>query len=306
MYRKKIRKNGKFLSFLLLFLSVVMFSRLFDLYFSSSTEWLSYKDPVVPGDYYRGSILDRNGNILAFDVPSYDILISDPASLDDALLSHILTAYSDERTLEDVSSMSGSLSIPTTMDGSAARDFGNMIKENSIDSISVTRSKKRLYPVAEHQRNYLEGIEEKYNDVLLPPLLYKEGEVAGKDITLSLDQDLFIETDAVVSKFQDPMIVVLTGRSDGGIRAFSSNVEIPSNYAELYSFATGGDEPYELKNEEVINDPGSESYTKSAIIGDWVVYVRYFPSYELVVASSDRDSARRALSLLVSLPDLAL
>ena len=306
MYRKKIRKNGKFLSFLLLFLSVVMFSRLFDLYFSSSTEWLSYKDPVVPGDYYRGSILDRNGNILAFDVPSYDILISDPASLDDALLSHILTAYSDERTLEDVSSMSGSLSIPTTMDGSAARHFGNMIKENSIDSISITRSKKRLYPVADHQRKYLEGIEEKYNDELLPPLLYKEGEVAGKDITLSLDQDLFIETDAVVSKFHDPMIVILTGRSDGGIRAFSSNVEIPSNYAELYSFATGGDEPYELKNEESINDTVSENYIKSAMIGDWVVYVRYFPSYELVVASSDGASARRALSLLVSLPDLAL
>ena len=167
---------------------IVVFSIMgaFALYLLVHYYMLMLKDTVPPvvrqslGFTERGSILDRNGRLLALQVRFADVSVWRPSIEDINLLSNELEPVIDMPSAEIReridSSESNFIYIKRQIDDAAARRLSALLEEKKIKGVMVQPIVGRLYPekniasqvvgfVGDRNRG-LEGIEYAFNDIL--------------------------------------------------------------------------------------------------------------------------------------------
>ncbi len=221
MLRKKQRKRIQMLACSGMILFGCILVKLADLqlihrdFYTSKAEDLWQRDFNVSG--LRGSILDRNGNVLAYDVPSTSVICV-PAQIDDvqktaSLLSEILGKDIDSLTDQLTKSASSSKILP---EGKLIDDTQSAeIEKADLSGIYLVQDSKRYYPNGAYlaqvlgftgsDNQGLAGLEMQYDDLLKaasgsmkipfdakghPLTIYEEEYVApgqGIDIMLTID-----------------------------------------------------------------------------------------------------------------------
>lgn len=150
----------------------------------------------------RGKILDRNGKVLAFDVPKYDVAVSRSE----------LDATGGEQELREVASLLGLdpaaviqkvknssanfVYLARRMDSEKTATLREQVEEGKFPGIIVDEVSGRMYPegrLASHLIGFtgegnrgLEGIELQYERELAG----SEGDAAGNDVSLTIDATL--------------------------------------------------------------------------------------------------------------------
>lgn len=195
----------------------------------------TYSRIVVPE---RGTITDRNGNVLAVSEPSWDITV-DPSLVkdEDALLSDLskLTIFDETKLTKELKNKKSRFAfVAKKVDEPTAK----RIQAKTLPGIIVTKSSKREYPAGDTASNLvgfvgedlngLGGIEYKYNTKLSgkngSEIIERDRqgreisrdnkkvkqEIPGQDISLTIDQGLQFESERIVQE------EVLSTHSKGG------------------------------------------------------------------------------------------
>lgn len=243
---------------------------------------------IIPGE--RGKILDKNGKILAFDLPSYSLyfdtwMIKNLREKNPSYLNYLCENLSrilkmEKEEIEKLMNKPYSL-IKKNLKFEEYIE----IKEKKLKGIYTEKSYKRVYPYGRHlchiigytdtDRNGLEGVEYFYNSFLrgsngiylvlkdglgnLIPSIKKEisREKKGKDIVLTIDSNVqFIVEEEIkkgYEKFNPKNISVIVMDADNGeIIALANYPNFDPNNPGEYDFSI-------IKNKCVTDlfEPGS-------------------------------------------------
>ncbi len=192
-----------------------------------------YKDPDLPSVLIRGSIVDRNGNILALQAPDYGFHITGDTHPGSELASFI-SAYTDENAISienrigNGESFIAITSIPSLEDIKGID--ADIRKAGLSDSLSFSYVERRkllvpqsAFPFIGSTDENLHGVSgiEKIMDGFLTPVPVPGTESAvGATVMLSIDQDIQYSLSDLalpgktVIYFSDGSIAAITG-SDG-------------------------------------------------------------------------------------------
>lgn len=316
---RKANKEGLVIFLSVLILSMILIIRLLSLYISEGVINTNYRDPEIQSEYFRGSIYDRNGNILAMDRTSYVIKINSERVSEVSRLSSIIAPYTSMSalTLENAIRLGGKLEITSSIMLSEQEDFKQMLQRERLDHlVSLEEKRERIYPLSEHGRIVIgrEGEKSKfaaegvYDEILDPPFTLTEALSTGKDITLSLSQRIEYIADHIVSSYvtesdEDYLMLSLLDYSTGEIYALSvsSGKEEDIDFDAIETALSG--RPYTiLKTEREKNIPTPED-TKKENNGRHV-NIHYRSGFALVASSSDKemmDSSLREFEAMLSL-----
>lgn len=311
MYKKRTRKNGRILSLVFLLFSLLIFIRLFDLYLTVNEPWINYKDPKIEGDYYRGTIYDRNNNILALDVPSYEIVVNTDRVNSPARVASIISDYTSLDTLSITNLLSSSqreVHFESTIVFGQIGEFNSLVESEGLKSaIRLERGMKRINPLGDHQSEYISNIETEYDKMLESPLVLEKGEITGDDLTLSLDMDIFLVSDNIVSSYNEEMMIAVLGKNDGGIRAISTNSTLDPSYMDILSRAYSEGRAAKLVSEEHVCQIDPISQLEILPYNGNVLCYVYGKEYIIVGLSPEKEALRSAITeLIASVPDLSL
>ena len=210
-----------------------------------------YKDPDLPSVLIRGSIVDRNGNILALQAPDYGFHItgdSHPASE----LASFISAYTDENAIsienriDNGESFIAIPSIPSLEDIRAID--GDIAAAGLQDSLSFSYIERRkllvpesAFPFIGRTDESLHGISgiEKIMDGFLTPVPSPGMESAvGATVMLTIDQDMQYSLadlalpGKTVIYFSDGTIAAITGGSGDELSDLVSSVT--GEYGTIY------------------------------------------------------------------------
>ena len=275
---RKANKEGLVIFLSMLILSMILIIRLLSLYISEGVINTNYRDPEIQSEYFRGSIYDRNGNIIR---------------------------------------LGGKLELTSSIMLSEQEDFKQMLQRERLDHlVSLEEKRERIYPLSEHGRIVIGREGEKsefaaegvYDEILDPPFTLTEALSTGKDITLSLSQRMEYIADHIVSSYvtesdEDYLMLSLLDYSTGEIYALSvsSGKEEDIDFDAIETALSG--RPYTiLKTEREKNIPTPED-TKKENNGRHV-NIHYRSGFALVASSSDKemmDSSLREFEAMLSL-----
>ena len=292
-------KEGMGISLLVLLLSIVFIVRLIGIYISEGVINTNYRDPQINTDYFRGTIYDRSGNILAMDRTSYFIEIEAERVSEVSRLAAIIAPYTDEDavTIENEIRSSELLSIPSNLLMAEEERFSEMLKKENLDHlVTIKEKKERIYPLSEHGRLLIgrEGeassisAEAIYDDILKPELTLDAPVSSGKDITLSLSQRIEYIADHIVSSYvgersDEYLMLAMLDYSTGEIYAYYAIEQALSS--RHYTI---------LKHNGGINIDTPDDF--SGISSDRYIRVIYRSGFALVSSSSSKEMRDDALT----------
>ncbi len=238
MKKKRNKKEGRLILGLLILAFLIVVARLFWLYVSEGIINTNYRDPEITGEYYRGTIYDRNNEILAMDSVEYIIKVNTRSLTGISRASSVIAGHSGLSAIEIeelLANGAGTVDIPSTLSASGVDDFLELLEKERLErSIHVEKTLVRAYPTNEHGKEIIgrvdaamtgiSGAELLFNDVLSPPLVLGDGVIRGADIRLSIDISMQYICDFVLSSYagnDDGMIAVIN-KNDGQLYALSS------------------------------------------------------------------------------------
>jgi cell division protein FtsI (penicillin-binding protein 3) len=229
-----------FLALTLLALGILSI-RMCYLVFSSPLQ-KRYKDPVVSPQVVRGTILDRNGSILAIETPLSNLyfhltLLDNVEEAAETVAPIIGMAPSD--IMKQVSKYTTYALVKTGLSQIQVQELQKAIKEKGLSGgISIEEKKGRTYPATFHASqtigfvdsdgNGLEGIEHSLDDKLSPiPAVGTNGITYGEDVTLALDIDIQYLLDVQIQQIADRdnpdyAVGIVMDAESGDILALSS------------------------------------------------------------------------------------
>lgn len=228
MYEKDNHIGRISLIFLLL-LILTLFARIFIIQNIGHKSRKSYSNPIISSVLIRGTIYDRNGNILAIQAPNYGFNITLEKS-DPSYIASILNPYlsKDAITIErDILNGTSFFPISYTPDKQEATHLYNLISNLGLDQeIHLMLKETRKYPsesstrliVGEVDGNLdgISGIERLYDQNLkaIPKLGIEAAR--GDDIVLSLDASLQIALNnlPILDAFKDSTIAILSNKDE--------------------------------------------------------------------------------------------
>lgn len=304
-------KEGMGISLLVLLLSIVLIVRLIGIYISEGVINTNYRDPQINTDYFRGTIYDRSGNILAMDRTSYFIEIEAERVSEVSRLAAIIAPYTDEDavTIENEIRSSEFLSIPSNLLMAEEERFSEMLKKENLDHlVTIKEKKERIYPLSEHGRLLIgrEGeassisAEALYDDILKPELTLDAPVSSGKDITLSLSQRIEYIADHIVSSYvgersDEYLMLAMLDYSTGEIYALSQNN--PDDKAiDYYAI----EQALSSRNYTILKHNGGIKIDTpddfSGISTDRYIRVIYRSGFALVSSSSSKEMRDDALT----------
>lgn len=199
MKRKKENKGGHILIYISAFILSLMVILSFFYYENKlSFSFKRYSDPVISEINLRGTIYDRRGNILAFDVPLYGFLYTGGIDNIQKASSYLeeflpLSALEISHKLDEGITFFPLSSIPSEKEIAI---INNYIKTNKIENILTFKiQNKRVYPFGSYSflgemedlYNGKGGIEELFNEELKALPSTDKKETKGSDLVLSID-----------------------------------------------------------------------------------------------------------------------
>ena len=227
-----------------------------------------YNDPKVASRVVRGTIYDRNGEILSIETPYYALAlhiwnISDTTSLI-AKLSPIINMSE----IDIASSLEGKIRyalIKKHLSTTEQNTLSKMIKRGELKGAVIEKRYGRVYPQSYHASQIigftnsenvgLEGLEYSYNATLSPYPQLHEDITYGNDVHLTLDMHIQYMLDFNIRDMvkehntQSAVGLVLDAKTGAIIAATSYPWFDPSNYSlsspesRRNSFATEMREP---------------------------------------------------------------
>ncbi len=287
---------------------LIVIARLLWLYVSEGIINTNYKDPEISGEYYRGTIYDRNNEILAMDSIEYLIKVNTKSLTGISKASSLIAPYTQLSALE----IEGLLAqekplviLESNLSSSSLEEFDALIEKERLDrAIRVEKVLKRAYPTNDHGKNIIGRVDERlngisgaeyyFNESLEPPLILEDGVIKGADIHLSMDIGIQYICDFVLSYFvenESGMVSVL-GKNDGQLYALSSN---GYEWEELLDIIRAPISPSfmpsMLKEEKAdigFYDGSSHSFDASG----YEAYVLESADYLIIAASENSETAR--------------
>lgn len=238
MKKKRNKKEGRLILGLLILAFLIVVARLFWLYVSEGIINTNYRDPEITGEYYRGTIYDRNNEILAMDSVEYIINVDTRSLTGISMASSVIAKYSNSSAIEIedmLANGAGSVEIPSTLSTSSVEEFLDLLEKEHLErSIHIEKTLVRAYPTNAHGEDIIgrvdaamtgvSGAELLFNDILSPPLVLEDGVIRGGDIRLSLDISMQYICDFVLSAYagNDNGMIAVINKDDGQLYALSS------------------------------------------------------------------------------------
>ena len=143
---------------LVVFLFVAVFAKMFaviiidggNLQLKALSQWL--RD--LPTDAPRGSILDRNGNVLASTATRYNLYVRPSATPDKPAVAQLLSnvfGYDYQKTLEKISKRTSEVTVATQV----TKEQLNIIYNSKLDGIYYSEDNYRYYPYGDFMTQVL-------------------------------------------------------------------------------------------------------------------------------------------------------
>lgn len=203
MATKSNRRIGLISLILLIALFILVLSRMLYLTYNPNIGRKEYSDPILPKSLVRGSIYDRNGNLLALQSPNYVFRI-DTERISPSVAAKSLEDMIDLSPLEAEALLSRGTStllyngIPNS---EMVRNINLLLEERGLsESVKFDIIEERKYSSGTSLSSILgsvdplmrgiSGAEKTFNERLTPKIELKERISSGEDIYLTIDESL--------------------------------------------------------------------------------------------------------------------
>ena len=183
-------------------IAIVIF-RLVYIQFFDLIEHKNYSDPIISTSLVRGTIYDRNGNILAIQAPSYgfklDIKYTTSSYIASVIAPH--TNMSSLQITDEINKGTRFFPLKEVPDASKLSYLERMMANFSLeDEITIIRIEERKYPsgryvsdivgMVDSYMDGISGIELKLNQSLKATPRLGQLHVQGANAVLTIDQSL--------------------------------------------------------------------------------------------------------------------
>ena len=210
----KTEREGITIFIFLFLLSLLLIARLMTLFIEEGVINTNYRDPRIETEYFRGTIYDRSGNILAMDRNDYFLSIDSERVNEVSRFSSTVSPYVDINpvVLENMIRKGEKLKLRTNLLSSEIEAFLSLMRKENFDHlISLERIRERIYPSGVHGIEIIGReaesssfcAESVYDSILEPPLSISDALSTGEDITLSMSQRMQYTADHIVASYKD-------------------------------------------------------------------------------------------------------
>ena len=154
-----------------------------------------YSNPNVATHVVRGTIYDRNGRVLALEVPRTTVLVKKNSRNTEAIAQIISIAASstpDEILRIIEASTDDFVPVASNLDSETVSLISANLEKNSIpeSDISFRKDYTRTYPATYHAAQLLYETEKVFDNVLSPAPGFDELTTYGNDVHLTIDLDI--------------------------------------------------------------------------------------------------------------------
>ena len=197
-----------FLLVIALLVIVVLVVLLAELMISNGVRSGKYSNPNVATHVVRGTIYDRNGRVLAMEVPQTTVLVKkDSRNIE--TIAQILAIATDStpgtilHTIE--SSQEENVPVASNLDSDTVNQILFNLEKSGItpDDVSFRKDYVRTYPATYHAAQLLYVTETIFDEVLYPNPGFDELTTYGNDVYLTVDLDIqYILDQAIQQVFE--------------------------------------------------------------------------------------------------------
>ena len=174
---------------------VILVVILAELMISNGVRSGKYSNPNVATHVVRGTIYDRNGRVLALEVPSTTVLVRKNSRNIEAI-AQIVSIAADATPDEILHIIQASseeyVSVASDLDAESVSLISSNLEKSSIPDGEVTFRKDytRTYPATYHAAQLLYETEKVFDSILSPAPSFDELTTYGNDVHLSIDLDI--------------------------------------------------------------------------------------------------------------------
>ena len=194
-----------FMLVIALLVIVVLIVVLAELMISNGVRSGKYSNPNVATHVVRGTIYDRNGRILALEVPKTSVLVKkDSRNIDTiAQIVSIAANTTPGEILHRIEASSDNqVQIASNLENDAVAIIASELEKNSIPEgdVSFRKDYIRTYPATYHAAQLLYETEEVFDSTLSPVPDFDELTTYGNDVHLTIDLDIQYILDPAVQQ----------------------------------------------------------------------------------------------------------
>ena len=184
-----------FLLVVALLVIAVLIGILAELMISNGVRSGKYSNPNVATHVVRGTIYDRNGRVLALEVPKTSVLVNKDSLNIDAVaqIVSIAAGTTPAEIIRTIDASSDSLvMVASNLDAESVSLISSNLEKNSIPQGDVTFRKDytRTYPATYHAAQLLYETEKVFDTTLSPSPSFDELTTYGNDVHLTIDLDI--------------------------------------------------------------------------------------------------------------------
>lgn len=236
MGRNGNKSIGKLNLITAILLIAIVVGRMVFIQFSDSISHKNYSDPVISTGLIRGTIYDRNGNILAIQAPNYGFKLNliDAAP---SFVASVISPHTSATALEITTGITKGenfFTLKEVPDATKVSYLERLLVNFSLEGqISIERVEERKYPSGRYTENivgkvddYMEGIsgvEKLLNKSLKATPKIGVSHIQGANAVLTIDQSLQFAIHSIGLLSKSGVEAAILNKS-GELLAFSGTV----------------------------------------------------------------------------------